>query len=172
MRSVLSRDGALEPVRVAAIVSPIAAALDAVHAAWLVHRDVKPANMLLDVSSGRPAHVYLADFGVGKEELLGPIMSAMTGQYRGRFDYTAPEQIVGGPVGARADQYAFGCAAFEMLCGVPPFRRGQATAGLHTLWSEPPPPVASIRAGLPADLDLVFARVLAKSPLGRWRRTS
>lgn len=169
VRSLLSRDGALAPVRVAAIVSPIAAALDAVHGARLAHRDVKPSNILLDVSSGRPAHVYLAEFGAGKEEALDPVMLTMTGQYRGTFDYAPPERFQGGPLGPQADQYAFGCAAFEMLCGVPPFRRDQAIAVLYAHLKESPPPVPSMRAGLRADLDLVFARVLAKSPQDRYR---
>ena len=139
------------------------------HRAGLVHRDVKPANMLLDVPSGRPAHIYLSDSGAGKEEALDSIVLTMTGEHRGISAYTAPEQIKGGPVGPRADQYALGCAAFEMLCGVPPFCRDQEIAVLYAQSSEPPPPVAAMRAGLPADLDPVFARVLAKSPQDRYR---
>jgi len=167
VRSLVFREGALPAARVAGIVSPVASALDAAHAAGLVHRDIKPANMLLDVRQGRPAHVYLSDFGLSKEA-LGSIGLTGSGQFLGTVDYAAPEQVEGGRVDGRADQYALGCAAFEMLCGAPPFRRDQAMAVLFAHLSEPPPPVTSRRPGLPSALDPVFARVLAKSPDDRY----
>ena len=161
VRSLVQRLGALPAVRVAGIVSPVASALDAAHAAGLVHRDVKPGNMLLDARQGRPDHVYLSDFGLSKDA-LGSVGLTGTGQFLGTVDYAAPEQIDGRPVDGRADQYALGCASFEMLCGQPPFP--YLLAHLH----EPPPPVSSRHPGLPAELDGVFARVLAKSPEQRY----
>jgi serine/threonine protein kinase len=167
VRSLLYREGALSPARVAAIISPVASALDTAHAAGLVHRDVKPANMLLDARPGRPDHVYLSDFGLSKEA-LGATGLTSANQFLGTVDYAAPEQVFGQVVSGSADQYALGCAAFEMFSGEPPFRRDQAMAVLYAHMSEQPPPISSRRAGLPAALDPVFARVLAKSPANRY----
>ena len=167
VRSLLHREGALDARRVAAIISPVASALDAAHASGLVHRDVKPANMLLDVRPGRPDHVYLSDFGLSKEA-LGATGLTGTGQFLGTVDYAAPEQVGGKQVDGQADQYALGCTAFEMLCGEPPFRRDQGMAVLYAHLSEPPPPITPRRQGLPGALDPVLTRVLAKSPQGRY----
>src|SRR6185437_41681 len=108
------------------------------HAAGLVHRDVKPANMLLDVRPGRPDHVYLSDFGLSKEALGATGLTAAN-QFLGTVDYAAPEQGSGKAVGGPTDQYALGCAAFEMLTGEPPFRRELPIAVLYAHLSEPPP---------------------------------
>src|ERR1017187_2769602 len=119
--------GPLPAARAAAIVSPVASALDAAHASGLVHRDVKPANMLLDVRPGRPDHVYLADFGLSKEALSSGGLTR-SGQVLGTLNYCAPEQIEGKAVDGRTDQYGLACAAFEMLTGAPPFLHEQAAA--------------------------------------------
>src|SRR5215469_3671272 len=118
VRSLLAQHGAMDANRVAAIVAPMASALDAAHAAGLVHRDVKPANMLLDARPGRPDHVYLSDFGLSKDS-SGSTGLTVAGSFLGTVDYAAPEQINSRDVDGRADQYALGCAAFEMLCGEP-----------------------------------------------------
>ncbi len=165
--SLVQRDGPLPAQRVAAIISPVASALDAAHAAGLVHRDVKPANMLLDVRPGRPDHVYLSDFGLSKGSLATGGLTG-SGQFIGTLDYISPEQLEGRPVDGRADQYALACAAFELLTGRPPFRRDQGLAVAFAHLSAPPPPVASQRPGLPAAVDDVFARALAKAPSGRF----
>jgi len=167
VRALLFREGPLPAERAAAIISPVASALDAAHAAGLVHRDVKPANMLLDARPGRPDHVYLSDFGLTKEA-AGVASLTGTGLFLGTVDYAAPEQIDGRPVDGRADQYALACAAYEMLTGQPPFPRDQAMAVLAAHLSQPPPPASTRRAGLPASLDAVFARALAKSPQDRY----
>jgi serine/threonine protein kinase len=167
VRSLLRRLGALPPARVAGIVSPVAAALDAAHAAGLVHRDVKPGNMLLDARPGRPDHVYLSDFGLTADALASARLTA-SGQFLGTVDYAAPEQAGGHHVGGQADQYALACAAFEMLCGEPPFPRELATATLLAHLSEPAPSVTAKRPGLPVGLDAVLARALAKSPGDRF----
>jgi serine/threonine protein kinase len=135
VRSLLRRQGPLPPGRAAAIISPVACALDAAHGAGLVHRDVKPGNMLVDAGPGRPDHVYLADFGLSKSRSA----SVLTGTGLGTVAYMAPEQIQGQGVDGRADQYALGCAAFELLGGTVPFERDQDMAVIYAHLSVPPP---------------------------------
>jgi hypothetical protein len=166
-RSLVRREGPMPPARAVAIISPVASALDAAHAHGLLHRDVKPANMLVDVVPGRPDHVYLSDFGLSKG--AGP-STALTGagQFLGTLDYISPEQIRGGPTDGRADQYALACAAFELLTGGPPFRREQPMALMHAQLSDPPPKLTSRRPDLPPAADDVLARALAKAPEDRY----
>ncbi len=169
--TLLRRTGSLAPARATEIIAQVASALDAAHARGLVHRDVKPANMLLDESTGsdRQDHVYLSDFGLSKQSLSQTGITSQ-GQVLGTLDYIAPEQIEGRPVDGRADLYALACAAFELLSGAPPFKR---SGGLAVVWaqlSEPPPPLTARRAGLPPAIDDVLARAMAKSPADRFRR--
>jgi serine/threonine protein kinase len=168
LRRLVAQRGPLAPARAEWIVSAVASALDAAHARGLVHRDVKPANMLLDVRPGRPDHVYLSDFGLSKASVSSAGQSD-GGQFVGTVDYAAPEQILGRSVDGRTDQYALGCAAFELLCGCPPFSGGQVPATLYSQLSSKPPAATSERPDLPAAVDGVFARVLAKSPADRYR---
>jgi serine/threonine-protein kinase len=171
VRSLLVESGPLPPARVAEIISQVSSALDAAHDRGLVHRDVKPGNMLLDsrTDSGRPDHVYLADFGLSKAALADSGLTG-TGTFLGTVDYVAPEQIEGKLVDGRADQYALACAAFELLTGAPPFQRDAAIAAIYAHMSDPVPMVTSIRPGLPPAMDAVFARALAKAPADRWPR--
>jgi len=166
VRGLLRRERPLAPGRVAALISPVALALDAAHGAGLVHRDVKPANMLIDARPGRPDHVYLSDFGLAKSG-AGPALTG-TGLMLGTAAYMAPEQIQGGPVDGRADQYALGCTAFELLCGAVPFEREQDMAVIYAHLSVPPPPLASRCQGVPAGVDEVLGRALAKAPGDRY----
>jgi DNA-binding beta-propeller fold protein YncE len=145
----------------------VASALDAAHRAGLVHRDVKPANILVDERPGQARHVYLSDFGVSKGTLSSAGMTA-SGVFLGTPDYAAPEQIQGLPVDGRADQYALACVAYQLLTGVTPFQRDQGMAVLFAHMSEPPPLLASRRPGLPAAADQVLARALAKVPEKRY----
>ncbi len=168
VRTMVRRDGPLPPGRAAAVIAQVASALDAAHAAGLVHRDVKPANMLVDRRSNRSDHVYLADFGLSKKRLTASAGLTGTGQFVGTLDYSAPEQIRGRPADGRTDQYALACAAFELLTGAPPFHHEEATAVMYAHLSEPPPPVTSRRAGLPPAVDQVVARALAKVPGDRY----
>ncbi len=168
VRTMVRRDGPLPPGRAAAVIAQVASALDAAHAAGLVHRDVKPANMLVDRRSNRSDHVYLADFGLSKKRLTASAGLTGTGQFVGTLDYSAPEQIRGRPADGRTDQYALACAAFELLTGTPPFHREEATAVMYAHLSETPPPVTSRRAGLPPVVDQVVARALAKVPADRY----
>src|SRR5204863_2702948 len=119
LRALLLSTGALEPGRARAICRGVASALDAAHARGLVHRDVKPSNVLLDLNE----HVYLADFGLSRRlEDEGALAGA--GRSVGTPAYLAPEQIEGQAVDGRADVYALGCLLFECLTGEPPFGRG------------------------------------------------
>ncbi len=167
LRVLVGREGSLRPRRAAAFLSPVASALDAAHAAGLVHRDVKPANMLVDVGPGRPEHVYLSDFGLAKGVLsVGGLTRA--GQFLGTPDYSAPEQISGRSVDGRADQYALACVAYKLLSGSLPFEREEPMAVLYAHLSLPPPPVTSVRPDLPAAVNEVLARALAKEPADRY----
>jgi serine/threonine-protein kinase len=168
VRTMVRRGGPLPPGQAAAVIAQVASALDAAHAAGLVHRDVKPANMLVDRRSNRSDHVYLADFGLSKKRLAASAGLTGTGQFVGTLDYSAPEQIRGRPADGRTDQYALACAAFELLTGAPPFHHEEATAVMYAHLSEPPPPVTSRRAGLPPAVDQVVARALAKVPADRY----
>ena len=167
-RSLLRREGPLPPERVASIISPVASALDAAHAAGLVHRDVKPANILLDRRPGRPDHVYLSDFGLSKSAEVSLGLTA-AGQFLGTPDYTAPEQIEGLPVDGRTDQYALACAAFELLTGQAPFHRSESFASIWAHLNKPPPLLTERRPELPPAADLVIAKALAKAQAERYQ---
>jgi WD40 repeat protein/tRNA A-37 threonylcarbamoyl transferase component Bud32 len=176
MRYVEGRDlkerlqrGRLDPTAAIGIVGQVASALDAAHVRGLVHRDVKPSNVLLDMGA-RPDgsdHVYLADFGLTRRasEEAG---AGDDGHLIGTIDYVAPEQIAGEEVDGRADVYSLGCVLYECLVGQPPFRRDSDLAVVFAhLETEPPPPSAA-RPELPAALDAVIARALAKDPAERY----
>ena len=171
LRSLIDRVGPLPPVRACALIAQAASALDAAHARGLVHRDVKPTNMLLEISSrtSRPDHLYLSDFGLAKPSAAATGLTA-TGQFFGTVDYVAPEQIQGDPLDGRTDQYALACAAFEMLSGSPPFQRENGMAVISAQLSEPPPSLSARVPGLPAAADRVIAKALAKSPADRYDR--
>ncbi len=159
------RRGRLDPVDAIGILAQVASALDAAHAHGLVHRDVKPSNVLLDTGA-RPDgsdHVYLADFGLTKRVSEEPGV-ADQGHLMGTIDYVAPEQIAGRRSDGRADVYSLGCMLYECLVGRPPFRSGSDLAAVFAhLEAEPPAPSAQ-RPELPAALDAVIARALAKDP--------
>ena len=167
LHSVLDREGPLSANRTAAFISPVASALDAAHAVGLVHRDVKPANILVDTGPGRADHAYLSDFGITKDALASVTLTG-TGQFVGTPDYCAPEQIGGRPVNVQTDQYALACVAYTLLTGKKPFARDEPMAVLWAHMSDPPPSVTTVRPDLPAAVDQVLARALAKSPEDRF----
>ena len=167
LQGVIGDSGALPPRRAAAFISQVASALDAAHAAGLVHRDVKPGNILVDTRRGGPEHAYLTDFGIARAMLsAGTLTNA--GQFLGTPDYAAPEQINGQPVDGRADQYALACVAYELLGGTVPFKREMPLAVLYAHLSTPPPPLTSVRQDLPPEVDEVLAAALAKVPGDRY----
>jgi Protein kinase domain len=166
-RTLVHREGPMPHWRAAAIISPVASALDAAHAAGLLHRDVKPANMLVDVVRGRPDHVYLSDFGLSKAAVSSSGLTRK-GEFLGTPDYVSPEQIAGQPADGRADEYALACSAFELLTGAPPFRRDEAVAVMYAQLSTPPPRLTALRPDLPPAADGVLAKALAKTPGERY----
>jgi len=161
--------GRLDPADAAGLLAQVASALDAAHARGLVHRDVKPSNVLLD-SRARPDgsdHAYLADFGLTKR-VSDETGIGEDGHLMGTIDYVAPEQIAGDEIDGRADVYSLGCVLYECLVGQPPFRRDSDIAVVFAhLETEPPAPSAQ-RPELPAALDAVIARALAKEPEQRY----
>jgi hypothetical protein len=167
LRSVIQRGGPLRTERAAYLISSVASALDAAHAAGLVHRDVKPANILMDTSPGRPDHPYLSDFGLAKVTSSTAALTE-TGQFFGTPDYTAPEQISGHPAGPQTDQYALACVAYAMLSASMPFARSTSMAVLWAHMYDSPPPVSTRRRDLPPAVDGVLNRALAKVPAERF----
>jgi len=169
VRSLLDRAGPLPPARAVEIIAQAASALDSAHASGLVHRDVKPANMLLDsgTSGDRPDHVYLSDFGLSKVSLALTGLTA-SGQFLGTLEYTAPEQILGQQVDGRADQYGLACATLELFTGAPPFRRDQPMAMMYAHVNDPPPLLSELRPDLGDAADDVLNRALAKFPEDRY----
>ncbi|HWF81677.1 MAG TPA: protein kinase [Streptosporangiaceae bacterium] len=174
-RSLLRRIGPLPADRALGIISQVAAALDAAHRRGLVHRDVKPGNMLLDVSrhlagAGPADHVYLTDFGISKQAQSAGL--TVTGQIVGTLDYAAPEQIEGREVDGRTDLYSLACSVFELLGGTPPFRRSQGPALIYAHLSTAPPPLTASRPDLPAAADRVIAKAMAKTAAERYATCS
>ncbi len=149
--------GALAADRTVHIIEQVASALDAAHEIGLVHRDVKPGNVLLTKSD----HAYLTDFGITKRREAGTEFTK-TGDFLGTVDYAAPEQIKGEPVDGRADVYSLGCVTYECLTGGPPFHREAEVAVLYAHVQDPPPKARAARPDLPAAVDEVLAKAMAK----------
>ena len=159
----LLAEGRLDPGRATALLAPVAAALDAAHAAGLAHRDVKPGNILLDGD-----HPYLADFGLARPTTATATAPATAAGLLGTVGYLAPEQLEGQPASPRADQYALACVLFECLTGRRPFERENDIAVVYAHHTEAPPGVTSLEPGLPREIDAVVARGLAKRPADRY----
>jgi serine/threonine-protein kinase len=168
LRRVLRDEGPMQPGRAIELIAPVASALDAAHAAGLVHRDVKPANILVDVRPGRPDHLYLSDFGIAKATLSSARLTE-PGAWLGTPDYSPPEQIDGMAVDGRADQYSLACVAFQMLTGVVPFQRDRAMQVMLAHLQAPVPSLAARRPDLPAAADSVLAKAMAKAPEERFQ---
>lgn len=162
LHAVIKHVGTLAAERAAAIVAQVAAALDVAHAAGLVHRDVKPANVLLARDAD---HAYLSDFGLMRAlDPASPLTDS--GRWMGTVDFAAPEQLAGERVDARSDVYSLGCVLFAALTGAPPFQKATVTATMLAHLHDPRPrPSAS---GAPPSFDRVLARALAKAPDERY----
>jgi YVTN family beta-propeller protein len=165
----LIRDlGSLDPIQTASIVGQVASALDAAHERGLVHRDVKPANILISRRDrSRGEHVYLTDFGLIRRMAHATSLTK-TGQFMGTIDYVAPEQIRGQQVDGRADVYSLGCVLYECLTGRAPFAGEIEVAVLYAHLEEPPPAVTTLRPELPPAIDGVVAKAMAKHPEERY----
>lgn len=155
----------LEPEDAAGLICQAAAGLDAIHAAGLIHRDVKPANILLGGEEGRE-HAYITDFGLAKQVATTTELSK-AGQVVGTLEYMAPEQVDQNEVTAAADVYALGCVLYKMLTGVPPFQRDGHPAMMFAHLNDDPP-LPSATAGVPPAFDPVIARAMAKKPEDRF----
>jgi YVTN family beta-propeller protein len=173
LKAVLAQMGGQLPLdRTLGLFGQVGSALDSAHRAGLVHRDVKPANILVAADerpgSARRDHVYLTDFGLTKRttEMSGGLTG--TGHFLGTVDYVSPEQIQGRPVGSGTDIYALGCVIYECLTGQLPFRRDDDAALLWAHLAETPPPITGIRPEVPAAVDDVVTRAMAKDPADRY----
>ncbi len=169
LRTLLREQGTLDTVQTARIVSQVAAALDAAHDQGLVHRDVKPANVLIARQRGTEAgtHGYLTDFGLTKRSASDSGVTG-TGQFVGTLDYAAPEQFRGEDVDPRTDVYSLGCLFFECLAGHPPFRAENDAALMFAHLMEAPPSLTEARPDLPEGIDEVVATSMAKEPEARY----
>ena len=156
---MLSEDGRLRPYRAIDVCRQVAGALDAAHAQGLIHRDVKPANVLI---AGRVA--YLTDFGLTKRIAGTTVPLTQAGDVVGTIHYTAPEQIEGRDVTARSDVYSLGCVLYHCLTGRMPYERDTDVAVIYAHLSEEPPKPSLVRPELPAGLDGVIAKALDKAP--------
>ena len=167
LRGLLNREGWLEAGRASALLDPVAAALDAAHARGLIHRDIKPGNVLIGAQDGGE-HVYLTDFGLARAIDAETGLTA-SGAFIGTLDYAAPEQIKGERLDARTDVYALGCLLHEMLCGSTLFaKQTEKVAKMYAHISEPPPDVRELRPELPPELALAVQRAVAKDPDDRF----
>jgi hypothetical protein len=166
LRETIAVHGRLGPELASGLVLQVAAALDAAHARGLVHRDVKPANVLIAGADGR-RQAYLTDFGLTKQATSRSEIT-QTGMVIGTMDYIAPEQLQGTQVDGRADVYALGCVLYEILAGQVPFPRDSEAARMWAHMSEPPPSVRTFAPSLPAQLDEVLRRAMAKDPEQRF----
>ena len=169
LRTLLREQGTLDTAQTARIIGQVAAALDAAHDQGLVHRDVKPANVLIARQRGTEAgtHGYLTDFGLTKRSASDSGVTG-TGQFVGTLDYAAPEQLRGEDVDPRTDIYSLGCLFFECLAGHPPFRAENDAALMFAHLMEAPPSLTAVRPDLPDDIDEVVATAMAKEPKDRW----
>jgi serine/threonine protein kinase len=165
LKTLLATEGRLSTRRALRIVGQIAGALDAAHERGLVHRDVKPANILV----GADDRAYLSDFGVVKEVAANG--NTRTGAFIGTIDYCAPEQIEGNEVDARTDVYALACVLYECLAGTPPFHRPSDVAILNAHLHSPPAKLTRAVPDVPPALEQVTAKALSKSPLDRYAST-
>ncbi|MET9469547.1 serine/threonine-protein kinase [Streptomyces sp. NPDC006544] len=169
LRTLLDQEGTLPVPAALRIAAQVASALDAAHEHDLVHRDVRPASILVarGTDSDHPAHAYLTDFGL-TERSLALTGFTTAGTFVGTLAYTAPEQISGRPVDGRSDLYSLACVVYESLAGGPPFERDDDMALLWAHQYDPPPALSGRRPGTAPGVDAVMAKALAKSPEERY----
>jgi tetratricopeptide (TPR) repeat protein len=164
LQGMIRREGRLSPHASVMILEQVAGALDVAHAAGLVHRDVKPSNVLIAGGHGaeQPLHAWLGDFGLSRR--VADPAERTTERPLGTVHYVAPEQIRGEAVDHRADIYSLGCLLFECLTGSVPFPHSSVPGVLYAHLEAPVPTVSDLGIGLPAAMDEVIAWALAKAP--------
>jgi hypothetical protein len=162
----IAREGRLDPALAVALVAQVGNGLDAIHAAGLIHRDVKPANVLVS-GEGPDRHAYITDFGVARNIATRSGLT-QTGRFVGTLDYVAPEQISGAPIDARADVYSLGCLLHKLLTGEIPFPRDTEAARLFAHLNDPPPAPSEIAPDVSPVLDDIVARAMSKEPEDRF----
>jgi Protein kinase domain len=167
LATLLLAEGRLEAGRATRLLAQVALALDAAHAAGLVHRDVKPANILIATQDGEE-HAYLSDFGLTIQVSAGDRLTA-AGLFIGTVNYAAPEQLRGERVDARTDVYALGCVLYQCLTGEVPYPRDSDTAALLAHLSDPVPRMSERGVGPAGGYDAIVARALAKTPGDRYQ---
>ncbi|MFI5262196.1 MAG: protein kinase [Candidatus Limnocylindrales bacterium] len=168
LAGLIARDGPLALERTVALIGQVASALDAAHGAGLIHRDVKPGNILVAPGSAAGTdHAYLSDFGLTKHAAYSGALTR-SGQLMGSVGYVAPEQIENRPIDARVDVYSLGCVLYECLAGTQPYPRDTEMATLYAHVQAPPPSLAAARPELPPAIDAVIATALAKDPDARY----
>jgi serine/threonine protein kinase len=169
LRVVIASEGKLHPRHAAPIIAQVASALDTAHERDLVHRDVKPGNVLIESRDGAP-HAYLTDFGLSK---LTTSTSGLTrtGRWVGTIDYAAPEQVQAGETDASTDVYALGCVLYETLTGQVPFPRSRDVAKIVAHLSEPPPAISETAPDCPSEQRFteIVKRAMAKDPADRYQ---
>ena len=168
LRAILKERGRLSPDQAVLLLGQAGRGLDAAHRQSLVHRDVKPGNILVERGEDQdPDHVYLSDFGITKRALTHTGLTS-TGQFVGTVDYVAPEQIAGGHVDARADIYSLGCVLYECLVGSVPFVKEYDQAIVYSHQHDATPRASQLRPELGEAIDDVIARATAKNPDDRY----
>ncbi len=166
LRQVIAREAPMDPARALGLIEQVGDALDAAHERGLVHRDVKPGNVLIAGRSGRE-HCYLTDFGLTKQTSSISGLTG-TGELVGTIEYVSPEQIRGEKIDERADVYSLGCVLYECLAGVRPFARESEVATLWAHVHDQPASLGTTRPELGSHIDAVMARALAKAPSERY----
>ena len=169
LRAVLKAKHVLAPEQAVLVCGQAGRALDVAHRHGLVHRDVKPGNILVEhgADEDEPDHIYLTDFGITKHAASRSGLTA-TGEFMGTIDYIAPEQIQGRPVDGRADIYSLGCVLYECLTGRVPFAKDVNAAVIWAHVEEMPTTPSSLQPTLPREIDEVISKALAKDPADRY----
>ncbi|MEX2196544.1 MAG: protein kinase [Thermoleophilaceae bacterium] len=166
LKALLAAEGRLDPARSVDILAQVAAALDAAHATGLLHRDVKPGNIMLEPGAGPGGsdRCYLTDFGLSKNPSSDSFALTQQGSFVGTIDYTAPEQILAKPFDHRVDIYSLACVLYECLTGEVPFPKARDVEVLYGHIQDSPPRLTEKRPDVPAALDDVIATAMAKDP--------
>src|SRR3954465_3941000 len=166
LKALLSREGRLDARRAVGILGQVASALDAAHSTGVLHRDIKPGNVM--IAAGQPEHCYLTDFGLSKNPSADSIALTAQGEFVGTIDYTAPELVLGKDADSRLDVYSLGCLFSQCPVGPPPFPKERDVEVLYAHIQDPPPRVSAARPDLPPALDDVIIKSMAKKPEDRF----